>query len=191
MSSNRTLSPRICVTISLLPRLEIIKPPARMAATCEQVLACTCIQAAAKRMLRRLNKHADATLQCAICFEDRALVSFPTSCGHGFCAECTERWCNRMISCPMCRAALLVEELKLRPPETESDPFAALDTWLRTLREKLAAERQAKEAAKRPPRTRVGRVSRRFSRRIDAAIDEVLMIGICYQEIQKINFERS
>ena len=100
-----------------------------------------------------------------------------------------------MISCPMCRAALLVEELELRPPvtesETESDPFAALDAWLRTLREKLAAERQAKEAAKRPPRTRVGRVSRRFSRRIDAAIDEVLMIGICYQEIQKINFERS
>mmetsp|Transcript_59190 Transcript_59190/g.135779 ORF Transcript_59190/g.135779 Transcript_59190/m.135779 type:complete len:176 (-) Transcript_59190:580-1107(-) len=161
-----------------------------MAVAGEQAqLACMRIQAAYKRMVLEPSEHAqsesaqdEAELECAICYEIAPeLVEFPVQCGHRFCAECTQRWCmrNACISCPMCRAAST-------PPETYSDKLEALRARLEAFREAQAAERREREAAKRPARTRAGRMKRRVWQRMDAAMDALIAVGMYLEELEKL-----
>jgi hypothetical protein len=42
-------------------------------------------------------------IQCPICYDDVALISRRTPCGHDFCLDCYDKWQERKTTCPLCR----------------------------------------------------------------------------------------
>merc|ERR1711920_129179 len=126
----------------------------------------------------------DGALTCAICYEVAPeLIRFPAGCGHRFCMECTEKWCAKIDgcqTCPMCRAASI-------PRGTRPAKLEALEASLQAFRERLAAERQEREAAKRPPRTCAGLMTSRIWQRLHAALDEGLSVAMHMEQLATVN----
>jgi len=63
----------------------------------------------------------DSLMECCICLTSFAspTVVVRTPCGHYFHEQCLTRWCQRSVSCPLCKS--LIADPDIESPDTISD----------------------------------------------------------------------
>lgn len=61
-------------------------------------------------LVTRSSQAAAPARQCPLCLSPRRSPT-STPCGHIFCWECVAQWCTEKAECPLCRAAVTLQQL--------------------------------------------------------------------------------
>jgi len=60
------------------------------------------------------NAKSEAVQMCPVCFESSPPPDFERVCGHKFHTACHLKWCERNVTCPLCRDEFVMHVTRRR-----------------------------------------------------------------------------